>query len=338
MCTMRTWMMIAPVTLAIAAAGCGETRTQKATTGAAGGALAGAVVGGPVGALVGAGIGGAGGAYREELTPGADKAVSQAFNRAEQEMGGGSGTTGAAIQPSSTSAQASERTADDLTNREVREAQTALKDMGLYEGRIDGIYGRQTIGAVREFQTRQDIRRTGALDDLTQRELQTAAASGGAAGERQAAPSDSGQSQPMQEPAQAQSGQETGSETRGATGAAIEPPERGQAGGVSQADVRKAQTALKEMGLYEGQVDGIHGPRTMDAVRQFQAQNDLERTGTLDRQTLERLQTAASGSGAGQQGQPTGAGQPRGDQSPPAAEPREPGAGEPSGQREPSTR
>lgn len=221
---MRTWMMIAPVTLAVLAAGCGETTTQKASTGAGGGALAGAVVGGPVGALVGAGVGGAGGAYRDEIEPKADKAVDQAFNRAEREIEGESrGTTGAAIEPAEPKQAATMQRQSDLTNQEVREAQTALKDMGLYKGKIDGLYGRRSIDAVKEFQAKRDLRRTGALDDRTQQEIQMAA-KGGAAKEGQAGTAGTDPSPDAKEPSATQSEPATEGDQRGATGAAIEPP------------------------------------------------------------------------------------------------------------------
>src|SRR5579883_2267049 len=60
------------------------------------------------------------------------------------------------------------------TNQQVREAQQKLKDLGLYQGRVDGLYGRQTIAAVDKFQSDNNLPRTGALNDETQQRLQTA--------------------------------------------------------------------------------------------------------------------------------------------------------------------
>ena len=193
-------LMIAPLTLAVLAAGCGETRTQKAATGGVGGAAVGAVAGGPVGALIGAGVGAAGGAYREE----GDAAVDRVADRAQAEIGGetrpqaGSGT---AQQPMEHRSGALRAPASDLTNEQVRKAQTSLKDMGLYDGRIDGLYGPRTIRAVRQFQERQDLRQTGALDEKTRQELEVAATKGGPAGEtgRPAATEKPG-AQPAEEP------------------------------------------------------------------------------------------------------------------------------------------
>lgn len=62
------------------------------------------------------------------------------------------------------------------TNQQVREAQQKLKDLGLYQGAVDGLYGRQTIAAVDKFQSDNNLPRTGALNDATQKRLQTAQA------------------------------------------------------------------------------------------------------------------------------------------------------------------
>lgn len=181
---MRKWI-IAPVGLALlGVAGCGETQGQRAATGAGGGAIAGAVVGGPVGALAGAGIGAAGGAYREELQQRSDDAVDRASrnDRQPEEARTSDGGDRDAVRQQSAArgdtagdrpwAQDGAAEAAALTNEEVREAQTALRELGFYDGRIDGLYGRRTIAAVGEFQAQQqDLPRTLALDDATRERL-----------------------------------------------------------------------------------------------------------------------------------------------------------------------
>jgi peptidoglycan hydrolase-like protein with peptidoglycan-binding domain len=54
----------------------------------------------------------------------------------------------------------------------------------------------------------------------------------------------------------------------------------------SQSDVMRAQQALKDKGLYNGQVDGKIGPETRTAISQFQRQNGLKQSAQLDQQTL----------------------------------------------------
>lgn len=159
-------ILILPVaavsTLALLAA-CGETSEQRMGTGAAGGAVTGAVVGGPVGAVVGAGVGAVAGANREEIDDTTDKATHAAKEKISEATDGKSDQQPMAPSASRTGA---------LTNADVRAAQTALSNMGLYDGRIDGIYGSRTIQAVSEFQARNNLPRTGALTQRTRELLQ----------------------------------------------------------------------------------------------------------------------------------------------------------------------
>ena len=69
----------------------------------------------------------------------------------------------------------------------------------------------------------------------------------------------------------------------------------------SQADVQRAQQALKDQGLYRGQVDGKMGPQTRNAIAQYQRQNGLKQSAQLDSQTLSDIERGGS-SGAGSQG------------------------------------
>ena len=80
---------------------------------------------------------------------------------------------------------------------------------------------------------------------------------------------------------------------------------------LSQQEIREIQTQLRAMGLYQGEVDGIAGPQTQQAVRQFQQQRGLEQTATLDRQSMQQIMGAASsatGTGGGQSGAGVGSG------------------------------
>jgi peptidoglycan hydrolase-like protein with peptidoglycan-binding domain len=53
--------------------------------------------------------------------------------------------------------------------------------------------------------------------------------------------------------------------------------------------VSEVQQKLQQEGLYHGQVDGIIGPETKQALRQYQQQNGLQVTAELDQQTLDHL-------------------------------------------------
>lgn len=49
------------------------------------------------------------------------------------------------------------------------------------------------------------------------------------------------------------------------------------------------QTQLRQAGYYEGEIDGIYGPQTVDAVKQLQTDNGLRPTGYVDAATQRAL-------------------------------------------------
>jgi peptidoglycan hydrolase-like protein with peptidoglycan-binding domain len=72
------------------------------------------------------------------------------------------------------------------------------------------------------------------------------------------------------------------------------------AANLSKDDIRWAQVELHTMGLYNGSLDGVVGPRTKQALLGFQESNGLERTATLDQQTADALigNTGVGGEGS----------------------------------------
>jgi murein L,D-transpeptidase YcbB/YkuD len=63
------------------------------------------------------------------------------------------------------------------------------------------------------------------------------------------------------------------------------------------------QTSLREAGYYDGEVDGVYGPATVDAVEALQEAHGLPGTGTVDKATAAALQDdlAAKGGAIAQQ-------------------------------------
>jgi peptidoglycan hydrolase-like protein with peptidoglycan-binding domain len=57
----------------------------------------------------------------------------------------------------------------------------------------------------------------------------------------------------------------------------------------ASADVRAAQEVLKEKGFNPGPIDGVMGPRTEAAVKDFQQKENLTVSGSLDAETHARL-------------------------------------------------
>lgn len=62
----------------------------------------------------------------------------------------------------------------------------------------------------------------------------------------------------------------------------------------SKDEIRRAQQALQAQGLYDAKIDGIVGPKTREALRQFQAREGLEQTARLDGPTRQRLAGGAA--------------------------------------------
>jgi peptidoglycan hydrolase-like protein with peptidoglycan-binding domain len=75
---------------------------------------------------------------------------------------------------------------------------------------------------------------------------------------------------------------------------AYEDHEKSTAHSLDGTSVRSAQQALKDAGYYQGTIDGIAGPETREAVRKYQEAQGLETTGTLDRNTMAKLQPAGA--------------------------------------------
>ena len=66
--------------------------------------------------------------------------------------------------------------------------QQALADAGYYQGKVDGIYGPQTVAAVQALQKANGLPQTGTLDKATEKALRSElAAKGGAAAQQQTA-------------------------------------------------------------------------------------------------------------------------------------------------------
>jgi len=76
---------------------------------------------------------------------------------------------------------------------------------------------------------------------------------------------------------------------------------------LSKDDIRWAQVELHTIGLYNGSLDGIIGLETKRALLEFQTNNGLERTATLDQHTADAL-IGGPGVGKGSSMPPKGTG------------------------------
>lgn len=66
--------------------------------------------------------------------------------------------------------------------------------------------------------------------------------------------------------------------------------------GLSTEEIRTIQTKLKNWGYYTGDLDGIYGTETTEAVRYFQRTNGLPEDGIVGERTAEKLGMSLAGS------------------------------------------
>ncbi len=75
-------------------------------------------------------------------------------------------------------------------------------------------------------------------------------------------------------------------------------------GHMSKDKVKEVQAALKSKGMDPGPEDGVMGPKTQAALREFQKSNSLQATGRIDEKTASALgidvaSSSSSGSSSG---------------------------------------
>ena len=151
----------------------------------------------------------------------------------------------------------------------VTQLQTALKALGFYTMKVDGIFGRGTDAAVRTYQRRNGLAVDGIAGPKTLGKLY------GSAGGEQAA-----------SPAQPSSGSSAAAAGRTVNGSLKL--------GSSGDDVKDLQAKLRYTGYYTGSVTGSFDTETHAAVLAFQKAKNLVRDGIAGKKTFAALDTAWS--------------------------------------------
>lgn len=139
--------------------------------------------------------------------------------------------------------------------------QDRLRQLGVYDGRVDGVWGPDSQAALERFQQSRGLQVTGQLGEAAAATL----------GLRPAE---------LVEASRAPSG--AGAEA--APAAAMSGP-----GGMTPETVRTIQARLRTLGFHRGAVDGIWGPNTQDALARFQQGRSLQPSGQLNPATAEAL-------------------------------------------------
>lgn len=193
----------------------------------------------------------------------------------------------------------------------VRAMQQALTDQGYDTKGVDGIFGRGTEAAVRQFQTARGLKADGLAGNQTLTALYGEAGApvpqdpSGSAPDPQATPA----------PEQTSGGGSSGPYATLRYGAKGSP-------------VQAMQQALTALGYTPGAADGIFGRGTENAVKQFQKNNKLKVDGLAGNATLTLLYEQAASAGAPADPAPTPTPVPQSPSEPTEAPP----AGEPTAQ------
>ncbi len=207
---------------------------------------------------------------------------------------------------------------------QIQEIQETLQSEGYYFGPIDGNLGDQTTEALRRYQIRNGLSVTGQVDAETRSKILGASTPNAGSDDYlinpPGTPTPSRASTFQQDQDFLQNNPAQGSTTTTNPVITVPPP---PAPGLTQAptqnspvtrssqptttartapaaprgnnSVREAQRVLRQLGYYQGSVDGLAGPQTQSAIYQFQRDSNLATTGRLDNSTLASLGLVGGG-------------------------------------------
>ena len=153
--------------------------------------------------------------------------------------------------------------ADDV----ILSAQKKLKQIGFYDGVVDGQMGSQTAAAIRRFQIAEKLKVTGEMNSQTLRRLGISAPRARV---------------PMKAPAPAPAYVALADLFRGGPFISVGPE-------MQIAVIRQAQKNLRLLGYYKGPIDGSPSPSLVASLKAWQASVDFRQTGRFDENTLKGL-------------------------------------------------
>lgn len=142
----------------------------------------------------------------------------------------------------------------------VRDIQSALQDMAMYDGSVDGIAGPRTLAAIREFQQKAGMEPNGKVGEPLLDAIRTASIP--APKLKRVAPKKT--------------------DTISTKVDTV----------VDGGQIKRIQAALKKHGHDEIDADGIAGSKTRDAIKAYQARKKLKVTGVADAALLKSMTKA----------------------------------------------
>jgi len=169
----------------------------------------------------------------------------------------------------------------------VRTLQTKLKALGYYRGTVDGDYGTATTEAVRAFQRANGLTADGIAGGTTFAKLYSSSAKTYLQSLATATPKPTPTRRPTATPHRTATPLPPDVYQRVTTA-----PDGDYATlrrGYTGTPVTRMQEELKKLGFYNGNVDGIYGEGTEDAVRAYQRANGLNADGVAGPATLRSI-------------------------------------------------
>ncbi len=148
------------------------------------------------------------------------------------------------------------------TKGQVKQAQAILKERTLYSGEQTGKLDDATRIGLQKYQLAEDLRITGTLNRETLEKMNVPLTD-----------SQKGVPKPPKP------------ETAASDGGKKKPP----IFRATKDQIQLAQALLKEKGFYSGEANGELNEDTREGLRKYQATNDIKVTGTLNRETLQKM-------------------------------------------------
>ena len=156
------------------------------------------------------------------------------------------------------------------TGNDAKTVQSRLKELGYYQGTVDGKFERASVNALKNFQTNNGLKADGIAGTGTYEKLFSDAAVSYRVSETVT-------------PGPAEIPQTT------ATTTAQTSVWKTLRSGMSGTDVKQLQENLIQLGYLTGKADGNYDAKTVEAVRNFQKANNLTADGTAGAETQKKI-------------------------------------------------
>lgn len=151
------------------------------------------------------------------------------------------------------------------SKEQVTTAQTMLKSSGAFDGEASGRYSKEFRAAIRDYQEANGLKRSGSLNRATLEKMKIELTES-----QMAIPVDP-------------------DDFAGADADDGEKKKRGPVFRATKEQVTAVQQKLKAANLYTGEEDGKFSDDFRAAIKEWQKQNNVKETGTLNKETLEAM-------------------------------------------------